>query len=159
MEHDNQDVDQREVSRDDIPDTPENLKTDGIEHGHMCPCGEVFESEDAHERHIERERFEPPTGWGLYREAENVREPTEEEIHEIIEAFQREGHGGDREDVHSQVVAPSYIVVMEGYQTGGPGYYGKLVVLIGEGGPSMYYVMRERHEDEGLVLVEQGGGM
>lgn len=88
-----------------------------------CKCGEDFHSEQSAYDHIALD----------YQEAER-REPTQEELQQYKD-FLDERQGGGRETLRQ-----CYVVVIENYKTGCPGYAGKLLIAIGDAGPEFHEV-------------------
>src|SRR6266487_4518003 len=70
------------------------------------------------------------------------RVPTNEEKHEVVEwllANDRAWHDTEREreirEELKSLIDTAYIAVFDTYSTGGPGYVGKVMVVVYDGGP------------------------
>ena len=69
----------------------------------------------------------------------NLRKPNQEEITQLVRYLQNLYAYGDDEDAE-HLTRNAYIAVFDKYITGGPGYCGKLMMVVWDGCPSQYEV-------------------
>jgi hypothetical protein len=67
------------------------------------------------------------------------RKPTTEELQQLI-AFDRERFAYGNDEEAAEVVDAAFIAVFDDYVTGGPGWAGKLMMVVYDGSPSQYEV-------------------
>ncbi len=101
-------------------------------HGLTCQCGETFQTTDELENHIAVHQRQPDP------QERETRQPTEAELDALIE-WKQEARNYSRETALNHVDQAFYVVI-EDYQTGCPGYTGRVLVEIGGAGPSAHAV-------------------
>lgn len=101
-------------------------------HGISCTCGETFQTPDNLTDHIAAHRWQPDP------QDRTTREPTDEELNDLIQWY-RDTHDIERKEAVKTIDQCVYIVI-ENYQTGCPGYAGRVLIEIGSAGPSFHRV-------------------
>lgn len=123
-------------------------------HGITCKCGETFQTPEALTEHIAAHRWQPNP------QDRQTRQPTDEELDDLIQWYQDKEDRDRQETVH--LINQGYYILIEDYTTYCPGYTGRVLIEIGSGDPSHLRIYTW-HED-GLqqskpetASVRQGG--
>ena len=112
-------------------------------HTPQCSCGKEFEDADELQDHLERHQIAP-------HDRHTVRKPTEDEIDALVAYFDETGLSAEET---SHTVNAQYMVVIEGYITGGPGYAGRILLTVAEATPTYYQAFR--WQDDGWRPLQQ----
>ena len=112
-------------------------------HAAKCSCGKEFEDTEELQDHLDIHEINP-------HDQHKARKPTEDEIDALVAYFHDRGYCA--EEV-SHTVNAQYMVVIDGYITGGPGYAGKILLTVAEATPSYYTAFR--WQDDGWVPLHQ----
>ena len=112
-------------------------------HAAQCSCGKEFEDTDELQDHLDIHEINP-------HDRHSVRSPTEDEIDALVAYFRDRGYSAERV---SHMVNAQYMVVREDYITGGPGYAGKILLMVAEATPSYYTAFR--WQEDGWVPMVQ----
>lgn len=67
------------------------------------------------------------------------RTPTQNELNDIIEAFNTFDDFDNREDIYSYLLNDCAVVAFDHYITDTPGYCGKVLIVIFSGSPDLVY--------------------
>lgn len=123
-------------------------------HGITCKCGEIFQTTDDLKDHIAAHRWQPDL------QERETRQPTNEELESLIQ-WKQDRYDHNREEAVNEI-NQCYYVVIEDYQTGCPGYTGRVLIEIGSAGPSFHTVYTWnngilRRRDQANELRHNGG--
>lgn len=116
------------------------------QHGLECACGATFETPDELQDHVQQQKWQPDPTQG------DTRNPTDEEL-EALTQWYKTHYGMGREEA-VKTINQSYVLVIDNYTTGCPGYAGPVLIQIGDAGPSMHHIFRWNNDNE-LVHCEQ----
>lgn len=101
-------------------------------HGISCTCGETFQTPNDLQDHINVHRWQPDP------QDRETRKPTDEELDDLIQWY-RDTNDINRKEAVDTINHCTYIVI-EDYQTGCPGYTGRVLIEIGSADPSFHRV-------------------
>lgn len=101
-------------------------------HGLTCQCGETFQTTDELETHIAVHQRQPDP------QDRETRQPTDDELETLIQ-WKQDTRNLSRETALTHINQCFYVVI-EDYQTGCPGYAGRVLIEIGSAGPSTHGV-------------------
>jgi len=101
-------------------------------HGATCRCGQTFPTTEDLDDHLAAHQTD------LDAQDRSTREPTEDELIDLFNRYRTE-MGYSRSQA-AGIIRQSYYTVIEDYQTGCPGYVGRVLIEINGAGPECYTV-------------------
>ena len=101
-------------------------------HGTACTCGQTFPTTEDLADHLAAHQTD------LNPQDRSTREPTEDELIDLFNRYRTEM--GYSRSKAAGIIRYSYYTVIEDYQTGFPGYHGRVLIEINGAGPECYTV-------------------
>jgi len=101
-------------------------------HGTSCTCGQTFPTTADLADHLAAHQTD------LTPQDRATREPTKDERIDLLNWYRDEA-GYSRSEA-AGIIRQSYYIVIEDYQTGCPGYHGRVLIEINGAGPECYTV-------------------
>jgi len=101
-------------------------------HGTTCTCGQTFPTTEDLADHLAAHQTD------LNPQDRSTRDPTEDELIDLFNRYRTEA--GYSRSKAAGIIHQSYYTVIEDYQTGCPGYHGRVLIEINGASPECYTV-------------------